>query len=90
MLYMVIETYDKDAHETIYARFHEHGRMLPAGLEYIDSWVSLENGTCYQLMRTNDARLFDEWASKWNDLVHFKIEPVMTSQEAARRSKAAE
>lgn len=35
MLYMVIEKYkDKEA---VYKRFHEKGRMMPAGVSYVNS-----------------------------------------------------
>lgn len=45
MLYMVIETFDAGA-EAVYARFAEKGRMLPDGLHYIDSWVTIDRHQC--------------------------------------------
>jgi Protein of unknown function (DUF3303) len=38
---------------------------------------------CYQLMETEDARLFERWTENWDDLMGFKIVPVRTSAEAA-------
>jgi len=38
VLYMVIETY-KRGPRAVYERAAERGRMLPAGLVYVDSWV---------------------------------------------------
>ena len=35
--YMVIERFHKNALDKVYQRFAEKGRMLPAGLHYIDS-----------------------------------------------------
>src|SRR3954471_23171558 len=50
MLFMVIERYkDRDA-DAVYRRFREHGRMLPEGLKYLDSWVEPNFDRCFQLM----------------------------------------
>jgi len=79
---MVIERYKHGAADAVYRRFREHGRMMPEGLEYIDSWVERNYERCFQLMATDDPDLFDEWTSHWNDLVEFEILPVLTSREA--------
>ncbi|MRR09961.1 DUF3303 domain-containing protein, partial [bacterium] len=52
------------------------GRMLPPGLNYLNSWVNRERGVCYQLMETSDAALFDAWTARWADLVEFEIVPI--------------
>ncbi len=70
---MVIETFRPGATQAVYERFGRVGRMLPAGLEYIDSWLSEDGGRCFQLMETHDRRLFDEWISHWSDLTDFEI-----------------
>lgn len=82
MLYMVIERYKTPGAIEIYRRAREQGRMLPDGLEYISSWVDLNFAICFQLMKTDDVRLFDTWINHWNDLVDFEIIPVQTSAEA--------
>jgi hypothetical protein len=82
---MVIETYTQGP-GAVYARAAERGRMLPPGLEYVESWVeerTLER--CFQLMETDDPSLFDEWVAVWSDLVRFEIVRVLSSEEAARR-----
>ena len=84
MLYMVIEYFNAGAAPEIYRRAREKGRQLPAGLEYVDSWVDLDYARCFQLMRTDDRSLFDAWIAAWADLGHFEIIPVRTSAEAAR------
>ena len=43
----------------------------------------MNNGTCYQVMETEDRALFDDWVAKWNDLFEIEINEVMTSAEAA-------
>jgi hypothetical protein len=84
--YMVIERFTDTA--AVYARFAEKGRMLPAGLEYVDSWVvdSPAMDTCFQLMETDDVALFDEWFSHWSDLGSIEVVPVLSSGEAAARA----
>jgi hypothetical protein len=86
MLYMVIERYRDGDPLPVYARFRERGRMLPDGLEYVDSWVTHDRGTCYQLMRTDDRGLFELWMKCWADLVEFDVVPVMSSAQAAALS----
>ena len=84
MLYMVIESFEKGAAAEIYRRARDRGRLLPAGLEYVDSWVDLEYRRCFQLMRTDDAALFEAWTREWCDLARFEIVPVRPSADAAR------
>ena len=84
MLYMVIEHFKSGAAPEIYRRARDHGRGLPEGLEYLDSWVDFEYSRCFQLMRTEDPALFDRWINAWSDLVQFEIVPVRTSPDAAR------
>jgi hypothetical protein len=36
-------------------------------------------------METDDPSLFDEWFSRWSDLVEFEVIPVIDSAAAAAR-----
>jgi hypothetical protein len=85
-LYMIIERFREGQADAVYARFRERGRMMPEGLSYVDSWVTDDRQVCYQLMRSPDESLLDEWMSNWSDLVEFEVVPVTTSAEAAARS----
>lgn len=84
MLYMVIERFRNGA-EVVYARFRERGRMLPDGLTYVESWVSGDFGTCYQVMSTEDRTLLDQWMSQWDDIVAFEVVAILPSAEAQQR-----
>ncbi|HWQ33992.1 MAG TPA: DUF3303 family protein [Blastocatellia bacterium] len=84
MLYMVIEKFRAGAAAEVYQRARERGRRLPAGLEYIASWVDCDYTTCFQLMNTDDPALFEVWTQEWQDLVEFEIIPVRPSAEAAK------
>ena len=86
MLYFVIEHFKSpEATAEVYKRFAEKGRMLPDGLHYIDSWVEENMNRCFQVMETDDPKLFDHWISCWNDLVDFEIVPVTKSAAASAR-----
>jgi hypothetical protein len=83
---MVIEIYLRGA-APVYERAAAHGRMLPPGLVYHDSWIDARQlDRCFQLMETDDASLFEAWTARWDDLVQFEIVPVIGSAEAAARS----
>ncbi len=88
MLYMIIERFKEGAAREIYRRFHEKGRMMPDGLEYISSWIDLDFQICYQLMQTEDFALFDQWIDNWRDLMEFEIVSVRTSVEAVQLMNA--
>ena len=83
MLFMVIERFRDGKATEVYRHYQERGRMLPAGLQYIDSWVEVNSGRCFQLMECDDADLFDHWVAQWQDLVEFEIIPVVRSKETS-------
>lgn len=83
MLYMVIERYkDKQA---VYERFHKMGRMMPEGVSYVNSWVTEDGNTCYQINEAQSKELLYEWASKWSDITDFEFIPVITSQQMSEK-----
>jgi hypothetical protein len=82
MLYMVIERFKTPGALEIYRRAKTQGRSIPDGLEYVSSWVDLDFTHCWQLMKTDNVKLFDPWIAHWSDLVEFEIVPVRTSAEA--------
>jgi hypothetical protein len=84
-LYMVVEHFRNNDAPAVYRRFRDRGRMAPAGLTYVSSWVDERFERCYQVMQTEDQRLLHEWMANWTDLVEFEVYPVMTSAEAAEK-----
>ena len=90
MLYMVIERFKEGRAGTVYRRFRERGRLMPEGLAYVDSWVELDLGRCFQLVETDDPALLEVWTAAWTDLVAYEVCPVVTSEEAAVMVAAAE
>jgi len=86
MRYMVTERFRNGDAGAVYRRFAERGRMMPDGLTYLDSWISDDMATCWQLMETEDRALFDQWISNWSDLVDFEVTQVLSSAEARMRA----
>jgi Protein of unknown function (DUF3303) len=84
-LYMVIEKFRNGDAVPVYRRFRDRGRLAPAGLTYVSSWVNEKLDRCYQLMETEDRALLDEWIENWNDIVEFEVQRVMTSKEASEK-----
>jgi hypothetical protein len=84
VLYVVVEKFRHGA-KPVYERASTQGRMLLAGLTYLDSWIDSNLTRCFQLMETEDPELLCEWISSWNDLVEFEIVSVITSSEAAQK-----
>jgi len=83
MLYMVIKTYWPGAKDQIDARLEQEGRMLPRGLRHVGSWLEQGGNRCFDLMETEDKKLFSQWTAKWRDLFEFRIIPVEESHGAA-------
>jgi hypothetical protein len=82
MTYMVIERFRGGDALPVYRRFLDQGRLAPAGLTYVASWVTDDFRRCFQIMECEDRQLLVEWTARWEDLVDFEIIPVMTSAEA--------
>ena len=85
MHYMIIEHFRGGDARPVYERFRLRGRLAPDGLEYVSSWVTEDLAHCYQVMKTDDRALLDQWMAEWEDLVEFEVIPVITSAEASRR-----
>ena len=66
--YMVIEKFSLGWKERVYTHFEQHGRLLPDGLEYVDSWRVKDENLCFQLMQTDDFSLFEVWKSNWDKI----------------------
>ena len=84
-LYMVIENFRNGDAVPVYRRFRDRGRLAPAGLSYVSSWVSDKLDRCYQLMEAEDRALLDQWIENWTDIVEFEVHAVISSTEAAEK-----
>ena len=85
---MIIERFKNRDPAPVYQRFRDRGRLAPAGLQYVSSWVDEKLERCFQLMETEHREQIDEWIANWTDLVDFEVYAVMTSSEAAEKVSA--
>ncbi len=85
MTYMIIESFHPGKVKDLYKRFDEKGRMLPEGVNYINSWINEEVSTCYQVMESSSEKKLQDWISHWKDLADFEIIPVISSAEAKQK-----
>ncbi|HWT12566.1 MAG TPA: DUF3303 family protein [Allosphingosinicella sp.] len=84
MLFMVIERFENGDMAPVYRRLAERGRQLPAGLDYVASWVAADYSRCYQVMACEDRSLIDLWTEQWRGtgVLFEEVVPVVTSAEA--------
>jgi len=79
---MIIETFHPGKVKQLYKRFEENGRLMPEGVQYINSWINEDVTTCYQVMESDTEKKIYEWIQNWIDLSDFKVIPVITSSQA--------
>jgi Domain of unknown function (DUF3303) len=82
MLFMIIERFKGGDPVPVYRRFREKGRMAPDGVAHVNSWVTPDLSTCFQVMDSPDRERLDQWLERWRDLVDFDVIPVISSPEA--------
>ena len=83
MQFVIVERFRGGDPLPVYRRFRDRGRLAPEGLRYVNSWVSTDLATCYQVMECDDRKLLDQWLANWSDIVEFEVIAVITSAEAA-------
>lgn len=83
MLFMVVEKFRSQDALSVYRRVRDRGRLIPEGVEFVDSWVSADLGRCFQLMRCEDVALLQRWIAGWTDLVEFEVVAVTPGRETA-------
>jgi Protein of unknown function (DUF3303) len=81
MLFMCIEDFSGRDRKAIYRKFRDKGRMAPAGLTFIESWVSADMRKCFVLMETDDVTLLQRWMADWCEHAEFEILPVVTGKQ---------
>jgi hypothetical protein len=82
MLFMIVERFKNGDPVPVYRRFRDRGRPAPETVKYVNSWVTPDLTTCYQVMDAPDRGSLDQWLDQWKDLVDFEVIPVITSPDA--------
>ena len=85
MQYIIIEKFHPGKVKELYQRFAEKGRLMPEGVNYINSWIDEDVKTCYQVMNSDSLEKLHEWINNWEDLADFEIIPVISSAEAKEK-----
>ena len=88
MLFMVIEKFRNQDAKTVYARFHEEGRLMPDELTFVGSWVTADLGRCFLIVEGDEVTALQRWAAEWSDLVEFEILPVVTGEQVSEALRA--
>lgn len=83
---MIIERFHPGKVKDLYARFEQKGRQLPAGVQYINSWIDEEVTTCYQVMESESSEKIHQWVQAWDDLADFEVIPVISSSQAKEKA----
>jgi hypothetical protein len=83
MLFMVIERFRNQDAKSVYRQFQQKGRLLPDGVEFLNSWVAADLGRCFQLMECSELTLLQQWVAEWSDLIDFEIVPVVPGKDTA-------
>ncbi len=81
MLFMVIERFKNGDIGPVGERFKIKGRMLPAGVSYVTSWIDIAGAVCYQVMEADSPAQLQPWTECWKDLVDFEIVPILASAD---------
>lgn len=80
MLFMIVERFADNDMVPVYRRLRDHGRGLPDGLVYVDSWIAADFSRAFQLMETDDPALLQQWVLHWRGTgATFEIIPVTPS-----------
>lgn len=80
MQFMVIERFRDNDMVPIYRHLRDHGRGMPDGLTYLDSWIAADFSRCFQLMESDDPALLQQWVLHWRGTgASFEIVPVTPS-----------
>ena len=85
MRFLVVERFKNGDAAPVYERFARHGRMAPPEVTYVDSWVTSDLTTCFQVMEASHRAALDAWIANWADLVDFEVYEVVSSADAAAR-----
>ena len=80
MLFMVVEKLNGNV-DAVGERFARMGRMLPDGVVYEASWLTMDGARCWQLMQAPDRATLDVWIARWSDVMDFEVVPVLTSKD---------
>ena len=77
MHYMITATYSGE--DVLNLQKYAKGRhlTLPDGVEFIDAWISVNGRRFFQMMKTDNETLLEEWTVQLDDLFEFQVDHVV-------------
>ena len=81
MQFLIIESFLPENLHLIRSRFERKGRMMPAGVSYVASWIDPIGLKCYQVNEASSRDLIDDWMAAWDDIVSFEGISVVSGAE---------
>ena len=84
MLFIVVERFRGTSVPEAYWRFQEHGRLAPAEVKTIGSWVTADLSRCFQILEAENVSFVQEWVANWVDLIEFEILPASEGSAVAQ------
>jgi hypothetical protein len=89
MKFMVIEQFPDSGPGPAYERMASTGRGLPDGVRFVDSWVEVGLGRCFQLMEADSAEDLQKWVHHWTGLgIRVEVVPVVSGKDTGRLYEA--
>ena len=87
MLFIVVERFkSSEAASEVYRRLEGTRADAARRAQILGQLGGRNLDRRFQLMETDDAKLFKQWIACWQDLVDFEVIPVVNSADAERKT----
>lgn len=84
MKFMVHYALNPGHRDAAQRRFSETGGPPPAGVTMMERWHCAQGLEGFAVCESNDAAALAAWTQQWNDLLTFRILPVVDDQTMAK------
>ena len=84
MLFHIAYEVSPEQRSVSLGRFKETGAPPPAGVTMMGRWHSLEGLSGFSVVEASDSQAIASWLHEWNDVVRFKVTPVLTDEQFAQ------
>ena len=81
MHFMVVWTFEPHASQATIDRFKETGGTPPDGVAMLSRWHDVSGRRGFALAEADDIVPVGKWCRRWNDLLTFKVIPVVDDEQ---------
>ena len=74
-------TYTPDQREKLLRMLHNGGLKTDGDLKVKGAWISVQTGTGFALLETDDAAALYRMCSEWTDFGQVKLTPVLAAAD---------